>query len=36
LPPTAGVVGKLFGMRHLATLFGLTLLLHQIGGFFGA
>jgi MFS family permease len=36
VPPTAGVVGKLFGMRYLATLFGLTLLSHQIGGFFGA
>ena len=31
-----GVVGKLFGMRYLATLFGLTLLTHQIGAFFGA
>ena len=36
VPPTAGLVGKLFGTRHLATLFGLTLLTHQIGGFFGA
>ena len=36
VPPTAGLVGKLFGTRHLATLFGLTLLSHQIGGFFGA
>jgi MFS family permease len=36
VPPTAGVVGKLFGTRYLATLFGLTLLSHQIGGFFGA
>lgn len=36
VPPTAGLVGKLFGPRHLATLFGLTLLTHQIGGFFGA
>src|SRR5262249_57232497 len=26
VPPTAGVVGKLFGTRYLATLFGLTLL----------
>jgi MFS family permease len=34
--PTAGIVGKLFGTRYLATLFGLTLLSHQIGGFFGA
>ena len=36
VPPTAGVVGKLFGTRYLGTLFGLTLLSHQIGGFFGA
>jgi predicted MFS family arabinose efflux permease len=36
VPPTAGVVGKLFGTRYLATLFGLTLLSHQIGAFFGA
>ena len=36
VPPTAGVVGKLFGVRYLATLFGLTLLTHQIGAFFGA
>jgi predicted MFS family arabinose efflux permease len=36
VPPTAGIVGKLFGMRYLATLFGLTLLSHQVGGFLGA
>jgi MFS family permease len=36
VPPTAGLIGKLFGTRYLATLFGLTLLTHQIGGFFGA
>ncbi|MBL0125702.1 MAG: MFS transporter [Betaproteobacteria bacterium] len=36
VPPTAGVVGKLFGIRYLGTLFGLTLLSHQTGGFFGA
>ncbi len=36
VPPTAGIVGKLFGMRYLATLFGLTLLTHQIGAFLGA
>jgi MFS family permease len=34
--PTAGLVGKLFGMRYLSTLFGLTLLSHQVGGFLGA
>ena len=36
VPPTATIVGKLFGVRYLSTLFGLTLLSHQIGGFFGA
>lgn len=36
VPPTAGLVAKLFGTRYLGTLFGLTLLSHQIGGFFGA
>lgn len=36
VPPTAGLVGKLFGMRYLSTLFGLTLLSHQTGAFFGA
>jgi hypothetical protein len=36
VPPTAGLVAKLFGTHCLATLFGLTLLTHQIGGFFGA
>jgi predicted MFS family arabinose efflux permease len=36
VPPTAGLVGKLFGVRYLATLFGLTFLSHQIGAFFGA
>ena len=36
VPPTAGLVGKLFGTKYLATLFGLTLLTHQIGGFLGA
>lgn len=36
VPPTAGLVGKLFGPRYLGTLFGLTLFSHQIGGFFGA
>src|SRR3546814_13955224 len=36
VPPTAAIVGKLFGRRYLATLFGMTLLSHQIGGFLGA
>jgi MFS family permease len=36
VPPTAGLIGKLFGPRYLGTLFGFALLSHQIGGFFGA
>jgi len=36
VPPTAGLVGKLFGTRYLATLFGFTMLSHQAGGFLGA
>ncbi|HEY1798305.1 MAG TPA: MFS transporter [Stellaceae bacterium] len=36
LPPTAGLVGKLFGVRYIATLIGLTMLSHQLGAFYGA
>ena len=36
IPPTAGLVGRLFGTRYLGTLFGLTLVSHQVGGFLGA
>ena len=36
VPPTAGLVGKLFGPRHVSTLFGMTLVTHQTGAFFGA
>jgi MFS family permease len=36
VPPTAGLIGKLFGVRYLATLFGLTTFTHQVGAFFGA
>ena len=36
VPPTASIVGTLYGTRYLATLFGITLLSHQIGGFLGA
>lgn len=36
VPPTATLVGKLFGVRYLSTLFGLALFSHQIGGFLGA
>jgi predicted MFS family arabinose efflux permease len=36
VPPTIGLVAKLHGPRYLATLFGLTMLSHQVGGFLGA
>jgi predicted MFS family arabinose efflux permease len=36
VPPTIGLVVKLHGPRYLATLFGLVMLSHQIGGFLGA
>ena len=36
VPPTAALVGKLFGIRYMGTRFGLTLLSHQVGGFMGA
>ncbi|HRQ56751.1 MAG TPA: MFS transporter [Azoarcus taiwanensis] len=35
LPPTAGLVGKLFGLRHMATLLGVVMLVHQLGAFLG-
>src|SRR4029078_1959719 len=36
VPPTAAIVGKLFGVRYLATLFCLTLLFLQAGRVLGA
>ena len=36
VPPTVGLVGKLHGMRYVATLFGMVMLSHQVGGFLGA
>ena len=36
VPPTAGLVGKLFGPRYLSMLFGMTIVTHQAGAFFGA
>lgn len=36
VPPTSGIVGKLYGVRFLGTLFGLTLVSHQTGAFLGA
>jgi predicted MFS family arabinose efflux permease len=36
VPPTAGLVAKFFGPSNMATLFGIVMLTHQIGGFLGA
>lgn len=36
VPPTAGLVAKLFGTGNMAMLFGVVMLTHQIGGFLGA
>jgi MFS family permease len=36
VPPTAGLVAKFFGPVNMATLFGIVMLAHQIGGFLGA
>lgn len=36
VPPTAGLVAKFFGPANMATLFGIVMLSHQIGGFTGA
>jgi len=36
VPPTAGLVAKLFGPAHMGTLFGIVMVAHQLGGFLGA
>ncbi|CAB3767127.1 MFS transporter [Paraburkholderia solisilvae] len=36
VPLTSGLVAKVFGTRHLGTLFGLCFLSHQLGSFLGA
>jgi predicted MFS family arabinose efflux permease len=36
VPPTAGLVAKFYGPRYMATLFGVVMLSHQVGGFLGA
>lgn len=36
VPPTAALVSKMFGPNFMATLFGLALFSHQVGGFLGA
>ena len=36
VPPTVGLVAKFFGLGNMATLFGVVMLSHQVGGFLGA
>jgi predicted MFS family arabinose efflux permease len=36
VPPTAGLVAKMFGPANMATLFGIVMLAHQLGAFLGA
>jgi MFS family permease len=36
VPPTVGLVARFFGPSHMATLYGVAILIHQVGAFFGA
>lgn len=36
IPLTSGLVARVFGVRHLGTLFGMVFLSHRIGSFLGA
>ena len=36
IPPTANLIGKFYGVEKLGTMFGISLIYHQIGAFFGA
>jgi predicted MFS family arabinose efflux permease len=36
VPPTVGLVAKMFGTANMAMLFGVVMLSHQMGGFMGA
>jgi MFS family permease len=36
VPPTAGLVAKMFGPANMGTLFGIVMVSHQLGGFLGA
>ena len=36
LPPTAELIARSFGVERLSALLGTTMLVHQVGGFFGA
>ncbi|MGE4306791.1 MAG: MFS transporter [Novosphingobium sp.] len=36
VPLTSGLVGQMFGIRYLSTLYGIVFLSHQVGSFLGA
>jgi predicted MFS family arabinose efflux permease len=36
VPLTSGLVAQIFGPRYMATLFGIVMMSHQVGAFFGA
>lgn len=36
VPLTSGIVSRIFGPRYVATLFGIVMMSHQVGAFFGA
>lgn len=36
VPLTSGLIGGIFGIRYLSTLYGIVFLSHQVGSFFGA
>ncbi len=35
VPPTTGIIAKLYGPRNVPVLFGITMALHQVGSFLG-
>jgi predicted MFS family arabinose efflux permease len=36
VPLVTGIVGRVFGLTHFNTLYGIVFLSHQVGSFFGA
>ena len=35
VPLTSGIIAQVFGLRYMATLFGIVFLSHQLGSFLG-
>ena len=35
-PLVTGIIGRVFGLTHFNTLYGVVFLSHQVGSFFGA